>query len=150
MQAGKNTTIIYFVRHGETQWNVENRMQGQKDSSLTAAGRKQAAQLANHLQAVPIDVIYEPEYGETLAQLQTRSMAAVKRIAQKQAQKSVLLVSHGITLRTILLSLRHEAIGKIWELPALAPTSFSVVEISDGIALVKRCGSTQHLIAPSA
>jgi broad specificity phosphatase PhoE len=33
---------FYFVRHGETDWNVEGRLQGQRDVSLNATGRLQA------------------------------------------------------------------------------------------------------------
>nr|WP_321457935.1 histidine phosphatase family protein [uncultured Cohaesibacter sp.] len=36
------TPTIYLVRHGETEWNRDDRMQGQQDSLLTAQGRKQA------------------------------------------------------------------------------------------------------------
>ena len=33
---------VYFLRHGETEWNKEARIQGQKDSALTALGETQA------------------------------------------------------------------------------------------------------------
>lgn len=38
--------MILLVRHGETEWNVERRMQGQQDSPLTAKGRRQAQAMA--------------------------------------------------------------------------------------------------------
>jgi len=34
--------ILYLLRHGETEFNVAGRLQGQQDSSLTARGRAQA------------------------------------------------------------------------------------------------------------
>ena len=48
------TTRIYLVRHGETEWNVEKRMQGQKDSPLTSRGRDQAVLLREKLLADPV------------------------------------------------------------------------------------------------
>jgi probable phosphoglycerate mutase len=35
--------LLYFVRHGETDWNRERRLQGQRDVPLNDLGRKQAA-----------------------------------------------------------------------------------------------------------
>lgn len=35
--------VLYVIRHGETRWNVEQRMQGRGDSPLTEQGRRQAA-----------------------------------------------------------------------------------------------------------
>ncbi|WP_167767167.1 histidine phosphatase family protein [Jannaschia formosa] len=37
------TGPLYILRHGETLWNREGRMQGLRDSALTALGRVQAA-----------------------------------------------------------------------------------------------------------
>jgi broad specificity phosphatase PhoE len=34
---------IYYIRHGETQWNAEERLQGTQDVPLNDLGRKQAA-----------------------------------------------------------------------------------------------------------
>ncbi|MEX3315729.1 histidine phosphatase family protein [Sulfitobacter sp. PS-8MA] len=37
-----NYPPLYILRHGETEWNVEGRLQGHYDSPLTAQGRAQA------------------------------------------------------------------------------------------------------------
>jgi probable phosphoglycerate mutase len=34
--------VLYYVRHGETDWNVEGRLQGHHDVALNAAGRQHA------------------------------------------------------------------------------------------------------------
>lgn len=40
---------LYFIRHGETDWNIQKRLQGQEDIPMNAAGREQAAQCAEYL-----------------------------------------------------------------------------------------------------
>ena len=49
---------IYFVRHGETQWNASARMQGQKNSDLNDVGRAQADVHGRFLSDLGIDAIY--------------------------------------------------------------------------------------------
>jgi len=34
--------LVYIVRHGQTAWNAEARLQGQADTDLNALGREQA------------------------------------------------------------------------------------------------------------
>jgi len=41
-------TIFHLARHGQTQWNIEHRIQGQIDSDLTLKGQQQALQLATY------------------------------------------------------------------------------------------------------
>ncbi len=50
-------TRITAIRHGETAWNVDTRIQGQLDISLNARGQWQAEQAAIALQDEPIDAI---------------------------------------------------------------------------------------------
>jgi broad specificity phosphatase PhoE len=42
--------VIYYIRHGETSWNAEGRLQGAQDIALNDLGRKQAAH-AGHILA---------------------------------------------------------------------------------------------------
>lgn len=54
---------IYFVRHGQTVWNVENKICGATDSPLTPLGHKQAEEtgrkiLQAHIQAD--EILYSP------------------------------------------------------------------------------------------
>ena len=52
-------TTLYFVRHGETEYNRLRIMQGRRiDSSLNDTGRRQAVALAARFRDVPLDVIY--------------------------------------------------------------------------------------------
>jgi broad specificity phosphatase PhoE len=43
---------LYFVRHGETDWNAERRLQGRRDVPLNALGRKQAARCGELLRGL--------------------------------------------------------------------------------------------------
>lgn len=43
-------TTIILIRHGETDWNIERRYQGQDGPGLNDTGRAQAQQIAEHLQ----------------------------------------------------------------------------------------------------
>ncbi len=51
-------TRIVAIRHGETTWNVDTRIQGHLDIPLNATGRQQAARMAQALQGEPIAAVY--------------------------------------------------------------------------------------------
>lgn len=53
-----DATRIVVLRHGETAWNVDTRIQGQLDIGLNARGRWQAEQAARALAAEPFARIY--------------------------------------------------------------------------------------------
>src|ERR1700738_5113405 len=41
--AGESMPTIYYIRHGETDWNAQGRLQGAQDVPLNDLGRRQAA-----------------------------------------------------------------------------------------------------------
>ena len=54
---------LYFARHGQTVWNVENKICGATDSPLTELGHKQGIELGQEIlrQGLKIDeIIYSP------------------------------------------------------------------------------------------
>ncbi len=56
---------VYLVRHGETQWNAERRIQGQSDSPLTEKGEQQAWQVGGRVRALGITHIISSDLGRT-------------------------------------------------------------------------------------
>lgn len=61
---------IYLVRHGETVWNVEKRLQGWKDSPLTENGLRNAERLAERLDGTRIDRIFSSDQKRALTTAQ--------------------------------------------------------------------------------
>jgi probable phosphoglycerate mutase len=61
-----DVTRVLAVRHGETDWNVENRIQGQLDVPLNALGRWQAQRLALAMSGEAIDAIYTSDLRRTV------------------------------------------------------------------------------------
>jgi broad specificity phosphatase PhoE len=51
-------TELLLVRHGETDWNAEGRLQGHTDRPLNEYGRRQAKELADRLASERVDAIY--------------------------------------------------------------------------------------------
>lgn len=51
------TAPLYMLRHGETAWNTERRMQGTKNSALTERGRAQAIAMGR---ALKVELALEP------------------------------------------------------------------------------------------
>jgi broad specificity phosphatase PhoE len=51
-------TTLLLVRHGETDWNADGRLQGQTDRALSEYGRRQARQLAAELAGEELEAIY--------------------------------------------------------------------------------------------
>jgi broad specificity phosphatase PhoE len=54
-------TTAVLVRHGETDWNVEGRWQGQADPPLNARGREQARQAAEALSKYEFGALYSSD-----------------------------------------------------------------------------------------
>ncbi|HJQ49178.1 MAG TPA: histidine phosphatase family protein [Gaiellaceae bacterium] len=54
-------TRLLLVRHGETDWNADGRLQGQTDRPLSDFGRSQARQLAGELAEEKLEAIYSSD-----------------------------------------------------------------------------------------
>ena len=81
-------TRIIAVRHGETAWNVDTRIQGHLDIPLSANGRWQAARLAEALRDESIKAIYASDLtraSETAQYVgQVQSLPVIKEIGLRE------------------------------------------------------------------
>ena len=71
------TTRICFIRHGETDWNADKRIQGQTDTPLNEAGRSQALLMAAHAAQFHFDAIYSSDL--------VRALDTAQRVAERCA-----------------------------------------------------------------
>jgi len=75
-------TRIIVLRHGETAWNHDTRIQGHTDIDLNDTGRWQAAQLGKALADEPLDAVYASDLkrayatGQAVAQAQGLTVQA--------------------------------------------------------------------------
>lgn len=190
---------IYFVRHGETEWNKEGRLQGWLNSELTENGKKQAAILREQLQ-VSFDKIYSspskravdtamiitndeksiildnrlkeihlgswqgrlisdiekedadryavychspeqyiPDNGESIEQLKMRMGDFLQDCLQEQAE-NVLVVTHGVSIRALLLAVYNWPINKIWDFDEIVGTSVTKINVSSNETTVQYIG----------
>lgn len=68
---------LYIIRHGETEWNIIDRIQGQLDSFLTENGIKQAKKLSKKFGVIKFDAIFSSDL------LRTRKTAEIINLDRK-------------------------------------------------------------------
>lgn len=196
---------LILVRHGETDWNMQRRFQGQLDIPLNSKGQWQARQAAQALVGQPIDTlfssdllraqataksiadacgcvvqtdsrlrekgfgawegltyaeimerdaegykrwredpsIYTPSDGEGLGAATQRVVRAWQEIKQVAAQ-TVVLVSHGGTLRILLRHLLGLMPESYWEIK-LDNASLSYLQICPAENTLVSLNDTRHL-----
>jgi probable phosphoglycerate mutase len=88
---------IYLVRHGETRWNLEGRIQGQLDSELTERGLEQARALGRLLR----------EHVATTGPIALESSPTGRAVATARLVAAELGVDHAAIRTTPLLAERH-------------------------------------------
>lgn len=185
-------TTIYITRHGQTQWNVEKRMQGRQDSPLTKLGIRQATWLRDALKHVDFDAmyaspsprarrtaeilrhqrerelalhndlqeihmgswegktqqelrenhaasytafwetphLYQPENGgESFHDVQSRVIPLMESLLMEHQGKTILIVTHTVTLKTIMNHFEKRSLAQLWHPPYIHPTALCKVVI---------------------
>jgi broad specificity phosphatase PhoE len=166
-------TTLLLARHGETEWNREERYQGHADPPLNETGRAQAEELADRLAAEPIHAIYSsdlrragetaeivgrrlglpveqdpglreidvgswqgltkaqidgrPWDGETYEHHAARVTQALRQIAAGHPGRTVLVVSHGGSLRRV----QEAVLGE--PLPVVGHCTVWTCTLEDGV-----------------
>lgn len=198
---------LYVTRHGETEWNIQKRMQGWSDSDLTQKGIENAISLGNRLMDVNFTAIYsspsrrtaktselirgereipiffddqlreinmgdwegkthtfikdtypneyqafwemphlfKPCGGESFDAFMDRVICVFDKIISENKNGSILVVTHSVVIKAVLLYIKKLPLEKLWEPPFINDTSLTIVEIVDtGESTIKLEGCTLH------
>jgi 2,3-bisphosphoglycerate-dependent phosphoglycerate mutase len=95
-------TTLLVIRHGETAWNAEHRIQGHLDIPLSTTGIRQAACLADRLARETVDAVYSSELARawlTAAPLAERK--GLEIMADTRLRERSFGVFEGLTLEEI-------------------------------------------------
>ena len=201
-------TTLHLIRHGQTDWNQERRIQGQTDSNLNALGHRQAEEIALQLKTIPFHAAYsssslrardtatailkhhgltlnlrddmreihlgawegrlyaevsaaendkdhmryfqqDPSQfnlpgAETFHDVQRRALAVITDLRAKHTNQHLLLVSHGIWIKSILAHLEQRHIRDFWQPPQMSNCCHSIVEFDgDDAKIVQYAGFRQ-------
>ena len=90
---------LFIIRHGESVWNKENRVQGRKDPGLSEKGKRQADAAGKRLKKKKIDIIYSSPLkrcAQTARMISRRTGAKIK--FDPDIQEIILGVWQGTTI----------------------------------------------------
>ena len=111
----EETLKLYIVRHGETEWNVIKRFQGQLNTPLTEKGIKKLKETGKKLENVLFDEVYTSELGRTVASAEiilneNRGYKNKKRELKKLAELNEVYfgVWQGLTYEEVFLKYPEE------------------------------------------
>ena len=198
---------LYVVRHGETQWNFEKRMQGRLDSTLTKKGINDALLLSERLKQTDFQQIitspstrarktaellkgkrsvplttderlleihlglwqgkteteikqqfpeqyeyywrnparFENSAGENFLNVKSRVSEFLDETERRFRSGNILVVTHGVVIKTLLLICKNAEIEEIWNPPLIGGTSLTVIRIGTGSKILLMEGCDKHL-----
>ena len=182
---------LYIVRHGETEWNKEDRIQGRLNSHLTEKGRRNAQLLGERLKEIDFAKVitspsgrtiettkliredrdmfvqtnerimemdmgpwqgllkseirskypdayecfmnrpelYQNEDAESFIDIYKRAEAFLHELRSSKQTGNLLIVSHGLFIKALFLTIKEIKIKDFWTEPTVEGTSLSIVKM---------------------
>lgn len=196
---------LLLCRHGQTEWNVAHRFQGQSNSDLTPLGKRQAVRLGERLGGINIDAVYSSslpraldtarlvvgnrgfdvipvdelkeiylgkleglsfEEGERLypdemahfwdltsntderesvGDVMRRASRAIEEIAGKHPNQTVLIVTHGVVLRSLYIYFKRWDMKDASNQPKPQSTCLCDIRKEAGVWEIAMWNDTEHL-----
>ncbi|MDR1915261.1 MAG: histidine phosphatase family protein [Synergistaceae bacterium] len=84
---------LFIVRHGETQWNIEGRFQGQQDTDLNERGMAQGDRVASYLSGHKFDAVTSSPLKRAL--VTGKKIAAACGVKQFDVLPGLTEINHG-------------------------------------------------------
>lgn len=168
-------TRIIAIRHGETAWNVDTRIQGHLDIPLSANGRWQAERLADALRDEPIKAIYASDLARAWETAQYVGRSSGVEVTKEEALRErgfgifegktfadieTLLPDQSMLWRKrdpdfapdggeSLIALRSRVVGAVQRLAALHPGELIALVAHGGVMdVLYRAATRLHIQAP--
>ena len=136
-------TRIIAVRHGETAWNVDTRIQGHLDIALNDTGHWQARQVARALADEPLAAVYTSDLQRAHATAQAIAQASGAPLVAEPGLRERSFGEHeGRTIAEIEAELPEQARRWRQRDPHFAPTGGETL-----VQLRERIAATTHRLA---
>ncbi|WP_055665099.1 histidine phosphatase family protein [Desnuesiella massiliensis] len=88
--------------------------------------------------------LYIPDGGEHFHELIARTHKGIKEILENHKDENVLVVTHGVTLKAIMLYFEDKPLERLWDPPFAHQTSLTVIEADKDKYNVLMHGDTAH------
>ncbi|MFC0295915.1 histidine phosphatase family protein [Geobacillus jurassicus] len=89
--------------------------------------------------------LYAPRRGERFCDVQQRALEAVRRIIERHEGETVLIVTHGVVLKTLVAAFKGMPLEQLWAPPYMYGTSVTIVEVNGGTFHVAVEGDVSHI-----
>jgi len=108
-----DATTLLLIRHGETAWNAEHRIQGRLDVPLSTTGMWQAGRLADRLAGEPIDAVVSSDLARArMTAAPVAEAHGLRMVAEPRLRERVFGIFEGKTLDEI--AARHPEEFAAW------------------------------------
>jgi uncharacterized phosphatase len=130
-------TLIGLLRHGQTDWNIDFRLQGTTDIPLNETGRRQAAEVAEHINPADWDAIVS----SPLSRAVDTAEAVAQRIGLTRSAVEPLLMERAFGIgEGLTYDEWREKVRDLSEIPG----GESLTELADRVWLLLETLLTKH------
>lgn len=140
----KKKLKLYIVRHGQTEWNVQEKFQGQLNSLLTEEGKVKIRKTATELADIEFEAVYTSKLGRTVGtaeiilesnNIEKRKNDNEKLKLQKLSELNEIYFGEwqGMTFAEIFVKFPEEAHNYFYDVKNYCAGNVKGEELQDGL-----------------